>query len=138
MVVSLTFWVLAAICNACMDTLAHHYYTSIFYKPSNINNAKWISFFNPDISSISAYTLPYTKYKVDAWHLFKSSMIIFLALSITFAWMSGPPLLNIWWYYLGFFILLGIIWNGIFNIFYNHLLLKNDKITGIVYSLLKK
>jgi hypothetical protein len=118
------FWILAAICDAISDTLSHHYYTSIFYRPNNINNTKWTHFFNPQASNISPTIIPFTKYKLDAWHLSKSLMIVFFVCSSTFAWMSGPPLLNIWWYYLGFFILLGIIWNGIFNIFYNHLLLK--------------
>lgn len=119
MAYSLIFWMLAAICNAVMDTLEHHFSTSIF------NHRKLKDkFWNPFISSWCAPYIRFTKYKLDAWHLFKSSMIVFQALSITFAWMYGPPLLNIWWYYIGFFIMLGITWNGTFNIFYNHILIK--------------
>lgn len=117
MVYSLILWTLAAICNSACDTLSHHYYSSVFCRKG------WSAkFWNPILSSTEAYVIPYTKYKLDAWHLFKSSMIILLALSITFAWMYGPPLLNVWWYYVGLFILLGIVWNGVFNLFYNHIL----------------
>jgi hypothetical protein len=115
MVYSLIFWVLAAICNSVMDTLVHHYSTSVFKK---LNSAVW----NPEVSWKSAAYLPYTKYKIDAWHLFKSAMIIFLALSIISAWIFGPPLLNVWWFYLITFVWLGVVWNGVFNLFYNHIL----------------
>lgn len=116
MAYSLIFWMLAAICNAVMDTLVHHYHISIF------KNMKNTHFWNPDISWRFAPCLPYTKYKVDSWHLVKSTMIICLALSIVFIWQAKEFTINTWWYYMLFFILLGIIWNSTFNIFYNHIL----------------
>lgn len=119
MVYSLIFWVLAAISNAVMDTLKYHYYTSIFFQKFG-NNPFW----NEDLEDAKPYIIPGTKYKVNAWHLFKSGMIIFQALSIISAWVYGPPLLNIWWFYLAGLIWLGILWNGVFNIFYNHLLIR--------------
>lgn len=115
MVYSLIFFALAAICNAVMDTLVHHYSTSIFRKMD-------VKFWNPEVSWRYAMYIPCTKYKVDAWHLFKSAMIVFLALSVISAWISEPPLLNVWWFYLLGFIFLGILWNGVFNIFYNYIL----------------
>jgi len=115
MAYSLIFFALAAMCNAVMDTLVHHYYRSIFV---NMNKYFW----NPEESWLHAKVIPFTKYKLDAWHLFKSAMIIFLALAVISAWVSGPPLLNVWWFYLIAFIWLGVLWNGVFNLFYNHIL----------------
>ncbi len=123
MVYSMILVVLAAICNACMDTLVHHWDSSVFYKPNCIENNRWNSFFNPEKSSVSAYILPFTKYKVDAWHLLKSLMIILLVGAIVISLASEPPIFNVWWFYLGLFIWFGILWNGTFNIFYNHILL---------------
>lgn len=117
------FWILAAICNAVSDTLDHHYYVSIFHRPENINNARWTNFFNPEKSSISAYILPFTKYKLDAWHLSKSLMIIFFVCSLLCAIkVPNIPILNTGWFLLIMFIGLGLLWNGTFNLFYNHLL----------------
>jgi len=104
--ISYIFLALASICNAIMDTLTHHFSQSIF---RNKNGDFW----NPNISWRVATYIPYTKYKVDAWHLFKSSMIIFICLAIVFA-----NKLNI-----VDFVLLGTLWNIVFNIFYNHLLI---------------
>lgn len=99
-----------------MDTLTHHYYRSIFFK-KDFNKYFW----NPEESWLHAKMLPFTKYRLDAWHLFKSAMIIFQASAIITAWIE-TPLFNVWWFYLSFFILLGIVWNGTFNLFYNHIL----------------
>ena len=133
MVYSILFWCLAAICNAIMDTITHHWDESIFAENKGIitRREQW---WNPDYSWKNKYVdkdprkpirkifksfdIPFT----DAWHTFKSLMIIFLVVSLVFSWCSGPPLLNIWWVYLLDFILLGVIWNTIFNLFYNHLL----------------
>ena len=98
---------LASICNAIMDTLAHHYSSSKF---QNLNDKFW----NPNISWQYAHYLPFTNYKIDAWHLFKSAMIVFMCASICFA--NSFNILD--------FICLGILWNIIFNLFYNHLLIK--------------
>lgn len=91
---------LAAICNALMDTLEHHFDVSIF---RNLNPKFW----NPNVSWQYAYIIPFTKYKVDAWHLAKSLMIICLAFACANTWYM--------------FIILGIIWNSVFNIFYNRI-----------------
>lgn len=113
MILSIIFFILASICNACMDTLVHHWYKSIFKDFKNPN------FWNPELSSSQAPYIPHTKYKVDAWHLFKSTMIILLALSVLTFNYSG----NI----LSYGILLiayGFAWNLPFNLFYNKLLIK--------------
>jgi hypothetical protein len=81
-------------------------------------------FWNPSISWSTAPYIPLTKYKVDAWHLFKSGMICFLVGSIVTAWQSEKPFFDVWWFYLMVYVFLGIGWNMVFNLFYNHILLK--------------
>lgn len=54
-----------------------------------------------------------TKYRVDAWHLSKSLMIIFMALAI----VIYTPVFN----WLIDFILVGAVWNIVFNLCYNKL-----------------
>ena len=88
MLVSILLWCLAAICNAIMDTLVHHYYTSIFFRMNKY-------FWNPEESWLHATRIPILKYKLDAFHIFKSLMIIFQSLAIMCAWIGGPPLLDI-------------------------------------------
>ena len=104
--ISYIFLALASICNAIMDTLTHHFGYSIFKNKKE-------EFWNPNESWKFVNFLPFTKYRADAWHLFKSSMIIFICLAIVFA-----NKLNI-----VDFVLLGTLWNIVFNIFYNHLLI---------------
>ena len=104
--ISYIFLALASICNSIMDTLSHHFANSIF---EHKNPKYW----NPNVSWMFANYLPYTKYKVDAWHLFKSAMIVFICLAIVFG--NKLNIID--------FILLGTLWNIVFNIFYNHLLI---------------
>ncbi|HYH15586.1 MAG TPA: hypothetical protein VD794_10210, partial [Flavisolibacter sp.] len=93
---------LAAICKAVADTLYHHYGTSIF---SNYNEKWW----NPNESWKHAKFFPYTKYRVDAWHLANSGMIsFFLAAGV---WND----LNV---YKGLeFIGAGVLFIVVFNLF---------------------
>jgi hypothetical protein len=97
---SILFIILAAICNAVMDVLQFHFHTSVFKYMGKL----W----NPDISWKVAKMLPFTKYKLDAWHIFKSMMIVFLLFA-----MYGFS----WWFVVG-----GIVWNLTFNLFYNKIL----------------
>jgi len=84
--ISLLFWVLAAVSNAVMDTLNHHYYTSIF-KSSNEKHNQW---WNPDFSWKNKYTFGNKDYGrnmkwiviTDAFHFFKGLMLMFLVLSV--------------------------------------------------------
>ena len=99
---------LASICNAIMDTLTHHFGYSIF---KNKNEEFW----NPNESWKFVNFLPFTKYRADAWHLLKSAMIIFICLAIVFA--NKFNIVD--------FVLLGTLWNIIFNVFYNYLLISN-------------
>lgn len=125
--ISLIFFCLAAICSASIDTLEFHFDKSVF------NYCRWnLNWWNPTYSW-------YNKYKgrnpqkglrkwlwfdvpcVDAWHTFKSLMIVFVCLSIVF--FKSTPGCNWLWYTL-MFIIYGVVWNITFNLFYNHILTK--------------
>lgn len=105
--IALLFITLAAICKAVADTLAHHFYVSAF---KGLNQSFW----NPEVSWHSAPYLPFTKYKVDAWHLFNSAMIVFMCAAVVF----HQHLLK-WWIEL---LIAGGCWNLAFNVFYNKIL----------------
>ena len=116
LILSILFFALAAMMNAVMDTLHFHFERSIF-------SSREESFWNPAVSWHTAKYLPYTRYKVDAWHLAKSSMIIFCALSAV-CLIGGCDPVAPWWAYPMSLLIYGAIWNGTFNLFYNTLLLK--------------
>jgi len=121
--ISLILVGIAAICNAVMDVLQFHYKQSIFDK----YNSKW---WNPAISwknkyvdwdnylrnrkQLNIFNLFYIDYPIfltDAWHFFKSSMIVLLGLAIVFY----NPVINI---YVDI-VLIGIVWNMVFKVFYS-------------------
>lgn len=120
--ISLVLVVLAAVCNAVMDVLQFHFRSSIF---ENYNRKWW----DPAISwknkyeywdnylrkrkKINIFNLLYINYPIfltDAWHFFKSSMVVLLGLAIVFY----TPVINI---YIDI-ILIGLVWNMFFLIFY--------------------
>jgi hypothetical protein len=121
MVYSIIFIVLAAICNAVMDKITHHWDRSIF---KQLKNSVW---WNPSISWKNKYVNRdyknpikkiifglFDKPFTDAWHTFKSLMIVFLCLAIcTYKFYSYFD-----------FIILGTIWNLTFNLLYNKVLKK--------------
>lgn len=100
-----------------MDNLKDHYYKSIFN-----NNRLNKHFWDYNTSNKAPIYIEHSKYKVDAWHLFKSLMIIFICLSI----ITFKPTFAFEKYLIFTFILYGIIWNVIFNLFYNHILNKKS------------
>jgi hypothetical protein len=128
---SLTFLILAAICNAVMDTSVHHYSTS---KLKNLNPNFWngeISWKNKYIDGDSKkgrvkwyFGLNKPVQLTDAFHLFKMFMIIFICLSIiTFDKCMVLVGCNYHWY--SFIIMLGVygtMWNFWFSLFYNKIL----------------
>lgn len=134
--ISLLLVALAAICNAVMDVISFHYKQSIFTK----FNPQWwnpaISWKNKyvDYSKFAEYTgkvsklekrifilnlfsIKYPTFLTDAWHFFKSLMIVLLG----FAIVLYNPIINI---YVDI-ILVGIVWNLIFNVFYNKIFKKH-------------
>ncbi len=105
--ISLFFWCLAAFFNACMDKMSWHFEKSCF---SELDPKFW----NPNVSW--KYAKKIFGYKIDAWHLAKSLMIICIILSA----LS----LNIIFGYWIDFLIYGMIWNLIFNIYFNKILIK--------------
>lgn len=104
----LLFIILAAAGKAVADTLTHHFSTSIFKKLRP-------SFWNPDQSWRTAKFLPFTKYKVDAWHLANSLMIT----SFCGAIAAHPEIGMHWPVQL---LLAGFLFIAVFNTLYNHVL----------------
>lgn len=124
MIYSLIFIMLAAICNAIMDTITYHWYESIF---CGFVNRHW---WDPEVSWRNKYKQgqPYNGLKkwwifdaqfTDAWHTFKSLMIVLIALAIiTFNCL----IIHYWYEYIIMFIVYGLLWNLTFSLFYNKLL----------------
>ena len=124
--ISLSFicWVLAALCNSVMDTITHHWWGSVFNSPK-YNEAFW----NPD-SKKNPYVIPHTKYKVNAWHLLKSAMIVLFSISNICIYLFGTltiQFFNIWITIGVLLVIHGLLWNLTFNLFYNKILLKKKK-----------
>jgi len=96
---------LAAIFKAVADTVDHHFDTSIFRRLD-------VAFWDRDISSNKAKRI--FNYKVDAWHLSQSAMIVLMILA---AILHVPKLA--WYFEL---VIAGTWWNIVFNTFYNKIL----------------
>ena len=102
---SLTFWVLAAVCNAVMDLLENENFSSSdFHKL----NPRW--WYKRESWKYAKF-LPLTKYRLDGWHLFKSVMIIFICLSIVYYTQIIGNLWDI--------LIYGAVWNTVFSLFYH-------------------
>lgn len=108
----ISFFCAMAVCKAIADTLAHHFDTSVF---RSLNRKFW----DPGTSTDSAYIIPGTKYKLDAWHLSWSAAIVLIILAMFFYEPITPT--GFWFKVLELFIY-GGIYNGVFNTFYNHFL----------------
>ena len=131
--ISILCWILAAICNSVMDTLSHHYNTSIFSdyanfrywntaiswknKYKNGNKAEGPAFFL-STGILVAFT--------DGWHFFKSSMIVLLAISVVAFPFTYQVCLfdNVWLTIISWIIIYGTAWNVPFSIMYKRILLK--------------
>ena len=131
--VTISLIVIAAISNAIMDICSHKYHNSIFYlyfkKYSNFWNAEtsWKNkYIDRDVSKgrkkTKIYFISFNKpvQLTDAWHLFKSIMIIALIGAI----VMYKPISNS--YFLDL-IILGTIWNLTFVFFYKRILYKPKK-----------
>ena len=130
--ISIICWILAANCNAIMDTLTHHYATSIFtkYNPKIWNpKISWKNKYKEGKKALGPAFFLSTGLLVaftDAWHFFKSATIILLAVSLVML----PYSIHItvfdrqWLNTLTEFIVLGVIWNKSFNLLYNKILIK--------------
>ena len=118
-------WILAAMCNAVMDTIAFKYKRSIF---NNLNQQYW----NPAKSWRNKYkdkmvlkgpafigSTTVFSFLTDAWHLFQFLSNSFLALSVVIIYHEtvNPNL----WYSLGLFIILKTTWGIVFETLYGKL-----------------
>ena len=100
--------VLAAFFKAVADTLADHFYVSIF---RNMDERFW----NKAVSWKYAKQIPGTAYPVDAWHLSNSGMIISFAAAIF------TPAPFVWHWAIGL-TAYGVLFIVVFNLFYNKIL----------------
>jgi len=126
LIVSLSFFILASICNSVMDTSSHHYHTSILKK----FNPNW---WNAEVSWKNKYVngdpslgfrkiwknINYPVQLTDCWHFFKTLMIIFLTLSVV---TFDSDLIVESYYYLLYVGLYGTVWNVVFSLFYDKIL----------------
>lgn len=114
---SLFCFALAGAMNAVMDTLDHHFTTSIFL---GLNDQWW----NPAISWHNKYdySFPFNITQIsDGWHFFKTLMLVTIIYTSIF---TGRRLVITWGRVIVYTILYGLAWNLSFNLFYNILLLK--------------
>jgi hypothetical protein len=119
LVFSIIFICLAAISNAVMDNIKDHWYKSVFN--SKRFNRQW---WDPELGWQNKYKVIdidgyYIRNNIpvqvsDAWHLFKSLMIIFLCASI----VTYKPLFGLW-----DILIFGTVWNATFSLFYNWILI---------------
>ena len=113
--ISLLFVFLAAVCNAVMDKTQFHYHKSIF---KFLNPYFWngeISWQNKYVNrdflqGLKSIPVQFT----DAFHLFKSLMIIFFAIAVIEYKQIIHPVIDL--------LMIGSVWNGTFNIFFNKIL----------------
>lgn len=96
----------AAFFKAVADKVDHHFDTSIF---KNLNPNFW----DRDISSEKAKRI--FNYKIDAWHLSQSAMIICMIV----AWSLHNKSFIAWYWQV---LIAGTVWNLVFNLFYNKIL----------------
>lgn len=107
MILTIILVAVAAIFDAIKDTLYSHFSNSVFKnKPAK--------FWRADLSWQYAYRIPIIDYPIDAWHISKS---IYIALMI-FAMVFYNPLINV----IVDFILLAIVHNLTFTLFYDKIL----------------
>lgn len=114
--ISLILWVIAPILNAIMDLVENENFgQSIF---SKLNPKFWYKreswFAAPDIG----------KYSLDAWHIAKSIVFFSLGLSCSLLYFEGQRIqyTNNLWLNAGIDLAIrGILWNGVFKLFYHKL-----------------
>ena len=124
---------MASVCNAVMDTLAHHYSTSAF---KDLDNRFWnaaVSWKNKYINYDGGdkrlkkwfWIINKPVQLSDGWHLFKTLMIIFIILAVVFHKNVDCFItVNTCWNGLIQLFIFGVVWNITFSLFYNHILRK--------------
>jgi len=123
-------WIMAAVCNAVMDTLAFHYSTSKFkgFNPLFWDVTKsWRNKYKngrKDEGPKFFGSTTFLVFTTDAWHLFQfiSNSLIIVSIVI----LAQPFFHLVWWIDILVFIGLKAIWGTVFELFYGTLL--TDKI----------
>ncbi len=126
----LFFIALAAICNAVMDTVMHHYSESIFskYDPTwwDETISRLNKYVNRDINGGVRKDRP-VQFS-DAWHFFKFLTVVFFCLAaMASAWdpyMKYFYMIPSWASFCLVLLTLGGIYTHVFNIFYNYVFKK--------------
>lgn len=121
--ISYVLVILAAFLNSVMDTLSHHHSTSVFKNNltgfwSDASTTSWKNKYI-DGNPLNGRRKLFWKINIpvqftDAWHFFKSLMIILLVAAIVLYSPVFGVLID--------FFALGLLWNLIFNFFYNVIL----------------
>lgn len=113
--ISLIFLALASLSCSIIDTLMFRFDTSIF-KTTNEKCNTWWSDRSKRIWIVQLN---------DGWHFFKMLMIVFIILAIIL--YSPIPLFGIWiWDNLIYFFAYGLVWNVVFNLFFDFLWRKSE------------
>lgn len=121
-IVTLTCWILAAICNATMDTLSFKYKKSIFkeWNPDFWNPSRsWRNKYKNGMEEDGAKFFGSTTFLVfitDGWHLFQflcTSFIILGMICLVNAMEFYP-----WWVNLSIFVAMKISWGIAFELFF--------------------
>lgn len=111
---SLFFVFTAAVCNAVMDTLSHHFDKSLF---RGLNKQYWdasISWKNKYIDGEPSKGRRLFPVQIsDGWHLFKTIMLISWGLAV----VTYVP--NFAWYW--DLLIVGVVYNCYFSLFYKNI-----------------
>ena len=126
-ILNILFIALASICNSVMDTLDHHQSDSIF---SKFKNPLWWNFNqgwrnkyidrDPKKGRVKLFWKINKPVQItDAWHFFKMLMIIFICSAASLSYDKPSYLICL--------IVLGLVWNNVFSLFYKRILIKKKK-----------
>lgn len=109
--IKLLLIVMAAVSNAIMDTSADHFEVSIF---KGMNAVFW------DKATAAKFSkfIRFTKWRCDAWHLFKSIMLLCFSVAIVL-----PNTILPWW---AAWLIGTAVWILTFNLFYNKILRRKN------------
>ncbi len=103
--ISLIFISLAAICKAVVDTVGHHFDTSVFkWLPRKFWDGEYKRY-EPQFNR---------KYKWDAWHIFNSGMITMFIIAVVLYKPERNKIVEVG---IG-----GVVFILVFNLFYNVIL----------------
>jgi hypothetical protein len=136
---SVFFLFLASVCNSIVDTVDHHQSTSIFSKLKNQlwwnSNQGWRNKYidrDPKKGRVKWwFGLNKPVQLTDSWHFFKMWMIIFICTSIVLMVLSPALWITLtggWVDYvanfLGQLVIMGVVWNKTFTLFYHTIWIK--------------